>query len=81
VNKPTLYIKQGCPYCAAAMEYLDQHHIEYTKAEVRSNPEMMKKLEEISGQKKTPTLDWNGDVLADFGVDQLEEFLRTRATA
>ena len=63
------------------MEYLDQQKIEYRIAEVRSKPEMMKKLQEISGQKKTPTLDWNGEVLADFGVDQLKEFLRSRTTA
>ncbi|MFL6527641.1 MAG: glutaredoxin family protein [Chthoniobacterales bacterium] len=71
MDKPTLYIKRGCPYCAAAMEYLDEHKIEYVTEEVRSNPEMMEKLQKISGQKKTPTLDWNGDVLADFGIGQL----------
>ncbi|MFL6542352.1 MAG: glutaredoxin family protein [Chthoniobacterales bacterium] len=74
-------MKRGCPYCAAAMEYLDEHKIEYVTEEVRSNPETMEKLQKISGQKKTPTLDWNGKVLADFDVDQLEEFLRSRATA
>lgn len=58
------------------MEYLDQHKIGYETADVRSNPAMMKRLQEISGQQKTPTLDWEGKVLADFGVDQLEEFLR-----
>ena len=80
MNKPTLYIKKGCPYCAAAIEYLDQHKIDYETVEVRSSPDAMKKLHEISGQQKTPTLAWEGEVLADFGVDQLEEFLRRRAT-
>jgi glutaredoxin 3 len=80
VNKPTLYIKQGCPYCAAAIEYLDQHDVDYETAEVRSSPEAMKKLQEISGQQKTPTLEWDGEVLADFGVDQLEKFLSARKT-
>jgi hypothetical protein len=37
----------------------------------------MSKLQEISGQTKAPTLDWDGDVLADFGTDELEEFLKT----
>lgn len=79
MNKPTLYIKKGCPYCAAAMEYLDQHKIAYETVEVRSSPDAMKKLQEISGQQKTPTLVLDGEVLADFGVDQLEEFFRRRA--
>lgn len=80
MNKPTLYIKQGCPYCAAAIEYLDQQKIDYEKVEVRSSPDAMQKLQEISGQQKTPTLEWDGEVLADFGVDQLKQFLAQRTT-
>jgi glutaredoxin 3 len=75
VSKTTLYIKQGCPYCAAAIDCLRQHNVELETIDVRGNPEEMKKLEEISGNTKTPTLLWDGDVLADFGVDQLERFL------
>ena len=41
----------------------------------------MKTLPEISGQTKTPTLDVDGAVLADFGVEQLKEFLRENAKA
>jgi hypothetical protein len=41
----------------------------------------MKKLQDLSGQTKTPTMDWNGEVLADFGTDELEEFLRDKVAA
>ncbi len=75
METPTLYVKRGCPYCASAKEYLDQHEITYQEVEVRSDPAAMKKLEELSGQTKTPTLDWNGDVLANFGTDELKSFL------
>lgn len=63
------------------MEYLDQHKIAYEKVDVRGNGKMMQKLHDLSGQDKTPTLDWDGNVLADFGTDELEEFLRDRAPA
>jgi len=76
---PTLYVKTGCPYCKAATDYLDGNKIAYEKVDVRGSDPGMKKLQELSGQTKTPTLDWNGDVLADFGVEELEEFLATRA--
>ena len=33
---------------------------------------------QISGQTKVPTMDWNGDVLADFGIEELLAFLRAR---
>ena len=77
--KPILYVKTGCPYCKAAMDYLDGNKIAYEKVEVRGSDSGMKKLQELSGQTKTPTMDWNGEVLADFGVEELEDFLRERA--
>jgi glutaredoxin 3 len=75
VNKPTLYIKGGCPYCAAAIDYLDQHQIAYEQIDVRGDEEKMQTLKELSGQRRTPTLVWEGKVLADFGVADLEKFL------
>ena len=63
------------------MDYLDEKKISYEKVDVRGNDKGMKKLQEISGQTKTPTLDWDGNVLADFGVDQLEEYLRGQTKA
>lgn len=76
VNKPTLYVKRGCPYCAAAIEALDSEKVEYTKVDVLSESGGMQKLKDISGQTKTPTLDWNGEILADFGVEQLPDFVK-----
>ena len=78
--KPTLYVKTGCPYCKAAMDYLDGNKIDYEKIDVRVDEAGMKKLEEVSGQTKTPTLDWNGEILPDFGVEELEEFLQGKVT-
>lgn len=81
MDTPILYVKAGCPYCAAAMDYLDAHHIRYEKTDVRGNDEAMKELKQISGQTRTPTLLWGDKVLADFGVEQLEEFLAQKANA
>lgn len=63
------------------MDYLDEHGVKYETVEVRGSDKAMRKLQEISSQTKTPTLDWNGKVLADFGTDQLEEFLREQGNA
>jgi len=79
---PTLYVKTGCPYCKAATDYLDENKIAYETRDVRGDAEEMKILEEISGQTKTPTLQWDdGEVLADFGVEELEAFLAKRGQA
>ncbi len=75
MTTPVLYVKTGCPFCAAACDYLDQHQFVYKKIDVRGDEEGMKKLKEISGQTRTPTLVWDGEVLANFGTDELKKFL------
>jgi glutaredoxin 3 len=75
VSTPILYVKAGCPFCAAAMDYLDQQGIVYEQIDVRGDEEGMRKLKELSGQTRTPTLVWDGKVLANFGTDELEKFL------
>ncbi len=78
METPILYVKRGCPYCKTAQDYLDQREVDYREIEVRSDPAQMRKLEEVSGQSKTPTLVWDGAVLANFGTDELEKFLAER---
>ena len=73
---PILYIKQGCPYCDEAVEFLDDHGIDYTLKEVLGDPQAFEEMRRVSGQSKAPTLDFNGKILADFGVDELPRFLR-----
>lgn len=75
-NLPILYTKRGCPWCQEAVEFLDGHGVSYKLREVSSDPNAMAELRQKSGQTKAPTLDWNGKVLADFGVDELVPFLR-----
>jgi hypothetical protein len=38
----------------------------------------MREMVALSGQSKAPTMDWHGEVLADFGVDELVPFLKKR---
>jgi glutaredoxin len=81
METPTLYLKRGCPYCKAATNYLDQQRIPYDSVEVRGDPAQLEKLQKVSGQTKTPTLVWNGDVLADFGTEELAAFIKTHTAA
>lgn len=72
---PILYVKQGCPYCDEAVAFLDEHGVSYTEKEVLSDAAAFSDMRRKSGQSKAPTLDWNGEILADFGVDELKPFL------
>lgn len=73
---PQLYVKSGCPWCEEVLEYFDSHGMPYEKITVSGNAEAMRAMVELSGQSKAPVMDWDGAVLADFGVDELVPFLR-----
>ena len=78
MSVPTLYIKPGCPWCDEVVDYLEKKKIPYNAQVVSGNPEAMKEMVALSGQTKAPTMDWDGEVLADFGVDELIPFLKER---
>lgn len=73
---PILYVKRGCPWCHEAVEFLDGHGIGYRLKEVTSDAAAFAEMQQKSGQTRTPTFDWNGRILADFGTDELVPFLR-----
>ena len=77
--RPILYVKSGCSWCDEAEDYLKQHGIAYDRVNVSTDRAGFAAMLELSGQTKAPTMDWDGEeVLADFGVDELEAFLRKR---
>ena len=61
-----------------SIDYLDEKGIAYDEINVSSDRAAMGKLIELSGQSKAPTMDWDGEVLADFGVVELIPFLKTK---
>jgi glutaredoxin len=77
-NLPKVYVKTGCPWCIEALEFLDRHRIHYQPITVTGNPSALQEMIALSGQSKAPTMDWHGEVLADFGAAELEPFLRQR---
>ncbi|MCE0496705.1 MAG: glutaredoxin family protein [Methylacidiphilales bacterium] len=76
--RPFLYIKSGCPWCVEAEDYLHQHGIAYGKADVRTDQVAFDEMKRLSGQTMAPTLRWDEEILADFGVEELDAFLRKR---
>ena len=78
---PLLYVKTGCPWCLEVLEYFAEHNLPFEKIVVSGNPEAMQEMIDLSGQSKAPTMDWDGEVLADFGVDELIPFLKEKGVA
>jgi len=75
---PSLYIKPGCPWCDEVIAFLGEHGIGYREMNVMADAACFEEMRRKSGQSLVPTLDWNGTILADFGVAELVPFLRTQ---
>ncbi len=75
---PILYIKPGCPWCDDVVAFLAKKKIAVRVMVVSGNREAMQEMIDLSGQSKAPTMDWHGEVLADFGVEELVPFLKER---
>jgi glutaredoxin len=73
---PILYVKSGCPWCHEVIEFLRERGVSYREQNVSKDAAAMQEMQRKSGQTRAPTLDWNGKILADFGVDELVPFLR-----
>lgn len=78
MDLPILYLKPGCPWCDEVVDYLAKKNIAVKKVIVSGNRAAMDEMIALSGQRKAPTMDWHGEVLADFGVDELIPFLKKR---
>jgi glutaredoxin len=72
---PILYVKTGCPWCDEAKQFMEGHGIDHREVNVSEDPNAFMEMRRKSGQDKAPTLDWHGEILADFDVDELKDFL------
>ena len=69
-----LFIKPYCGWCHEAMEWLDERGIPYETLDVTADRAAAREMFELSGQTLAPTIDVDGEVLADFDTDQLQAF-------
>lgn len=69
-----LFIKPYCGWCHEAQEWLDERGIEYQTLDVISDSAARREMVQLSGQTLAPVIEVDGEVLADFDTDQLEDF-------
>lgn len=74
-QRVTLYVKTGCPWCSEAEELLQRRGISYDRVDVMRDRQAFKTMKDISGQSKAPTMEWDDEILSDFGGEELESFL------
>jgi glutaredoxin 3 len=69
-----LFIKPYCGWCHKAVQWLDDHEVEYEKIDVIADESAFDEMIRLSGQELAPVLEADGEVLADFGPEQLDGF-------
>ena len=72
--KIRLFIKPYCGWCHKAERWLKDHGVKYETLDVIADSEAYDEMVELSGQTLAPVIDVDGEVLADFGPEELEKF-------
>jgi glutaredoxin len=67
-----LFIKPYCGWCTQAMDWLESRGVTYEKLDVITDGRAYNEMRDLSGQTMAPVIDVDGEILADFGVEELE---------
>ena len=69
-----LFIKPYCGWCHKAIAWLDARGVKYETLDVIADREAYDEMVELSGQNLAPVIDVDGEILADFGPEELAKF-------
>ena len=69
-----LFIKPACGWCHKAMRWLDERGVKYETLDVIADTKAYDEMVELSGQTLAPVIDVDGEILADFGPEELAKF-------
>jgi glutaredoxin 3 len=79
--KIRLFVKPYCGWCDKAQNWLDVRGIRYEVLDVIADNDAYTEMFELSGQTLAPVIDVDGQILADFGPDELAKFWQKISTA
>ena len=71
-----LFIKPYCPWCQRAARWLNERDLRYELIDVISDEAAYEEMIRLSGQDLAPVIDVEGEILADFGPEELAAFWR-----
>jgi glutaredoxin len=73
--KILVYRKAGCPWSAAVIGFLDELNVPFEIRNVTTHPQYAAEVEKRSGKCISPTLDFDGQILADASVEDVAKVL------
>ena len=72
-----LFIKPYCPWCHRAARWLNERDLRYELIDVISDEAAYEEMIRLSGQDLAPVIDVEGEILADFGPEELAVFMNS----
>ena len=72
--KIRLFIKPYCGWCHKARRWLDERGIKYETLDVIADSKALTEMVNLTGQRMAPVIEVDGQILADFGPEELEKF-------
>ena len=76
-----VYTKTGCPWCKEVLDLLARKNIRFEERNVTENKEFSSEMVQKSSQTKTPTLDIDGEILADTDADEVAKHFRAKGVS
>lgn len=70
-----IYTTPTCAYCHAAMEFFEEHNIEYQELNVFTDLKAREDMIHKSGQLGVPIIDVDGNIVIGFDRGQLMQLL------
>lgn len=76
MNNITVYTTTTCPYCVMVTDFLKEKNIEFKEVNVQSDPAIMQKIVDETGQMGVPQTDINGEWVLGFDPNKLTSLLK-----
>ena len=76
-----LYTKTGCGWCDEVRDLLEEKKVEFEERNVYEKPEYFEELVLKSKQTMTPTLDIDGEIIADTDAGEVSGYLQRKGLA
>lgn len=76
MQKITIYVLDGCPYCKKVLDVMNDMELKYETKEVPGSHDKRETVQEVSGQTSVPVItDPNNDVEGMNESDDIVEYL------
>ncbi len=73
-------MKSYCPWSHKAIHWLNDHDVDHEVIDVIEDEDAHAEMIQLSGHDLVPVIDVGGEILADFGPEELNRFWRNLET-